>query len=48
MTILQGIAVASAGTDGVESGYMKILGYIMTTDIIRLESAARLIGHINL
>jgi hypothetical protein len=46
----QGNAVVSAGTGGIGTGSIITLGYIMTTrsDIIRPESAARLIGHINL
>jgi hypothetical protein len=47
---VQGTAVVSAGTGGIGIGSIRTLGYIMTTrsDIIRPESAARLIGHINL
>jgi hypothetical protein len=47
---VQGTAVVSAGTGGIGTGSIRTLGYIMTTrlDIIRSESSARLIGHINL
>ena len=43
-------AVASAGTDGVGLGCMKLLVSIMTTEFvtIRRESADSVIGHINL
>jgi hypothetical protein len=46
----QGTAVVSAGTGGIGTGSIRTLGYIMTTrsDIIRPESAARLVGRINL
>ena len=47
---MQGNAVVSAGTGGVEPGCMKLWGYIMTTrlDITKLESAAKPISRINL
>ena len=47
---MQGNAVVSAGTGGVGSGFTGLLVYsmIIESSIMRLESAAGLVGLINL